>query len=229
MNFYSIWEAVLKDNIDDSTFIESFLKKTNSSRDVLLNGTEDEMLQIFNFLNKYDIDKMIDKIDSSYLSVIDPNMVIQFSSFEIGIKDVISILKQFGNLTFDEIGKYLLGERDLLAMKKYGENHSKLAQIFDLVELSNKKPITVSLTSLGRFCSMMDFRSEQRMLRILALRDPLIRNIIYRSKTGKCKYISETSCLSESTQIRRRSNVKTLIDFILTNSNYEYLLENIEW
>lgn len=229
MNFYSMWETILNENIDDKTFIESFLKRTNISRSVLLNGTEDEMLQIFNFLNKYDINRLIEKIDSSYLNSIDSNMVIQFSSFEIGIKDVTSVLYQYGDLTFDEIGKYLLGERDLLAMKKYGENHSKLALIFDLVKLSNKKPINVSLTSLGKFCSIIDYRSEQRLLKNLALRDPLIRNMIYRSKTGKCKYSSETSCLSETTQVRRRSNVKILIEFILTNSNYEYLLDNIEW
>ena len=56
-----------------------------------------------------------------------------------------------------------------------------------------------------------------------------MRNMIYRAKQGKCKYSAEVSCLSESTQVRRRSNVKQLLEYILTNTDYEDLLDNIQW
>ena len=230
MSFYKMWEQLLKENINDQSFIEAFLKKTDASREILINGCEDDLFHFINFLNGLKISKFIDVIDSSYLTSIEPNLVIQFSNFELGIHDVVRVIEeQKRSLTFDEIGMYLLGKRECVAMKKYGESHSKLAQLFDLVVLSSKRPVEVSITKFGAFSNILDERMKKKVFKLLALRDPLIRNVIYRAKQGLCKFVSEVSCLSETTIVRRRSNVKQMMNFILKDSDYEYLLDCIEW
>lgn len=230
MNFYELWEEFTKEGVNDISFIEAFLNKTKLSEDVFLFGDDDEMFQLCSFFSRYDINLLINNIDSKYLSIIEPSLVVQFSNFSFAVDRLINVLyEKDDSMNFDEIGLELLGERASVAMKKYGENHAKLANIFSLVTLSATKPTVVSLTNFGRFCVMLDARYKYKLLRILALREPLIKNIIYRAKQGLCKYKIEVACLSNSTMIRRRSNVKSLLEMVLTNTNYEYLLNNIEW
>lgn len=230
MYFYNLWNNIKNGGISDLSFIECFLKRNGLSENAFRNGSDDDLLALCNFMYSYDINMMIGAIDSSYLSSLTPDMIVQFSNFKCGIEDVPRIIfEQNRELKFDEIGELLLGKRDPGAMKKYGENHSKLAELFSLVELSDTKPTLVKNTNFGNFCVMIDERLKMKMFRILAMRDPLIKNLIFRAKNGHCSYKAEASCLSESTMIRRRSNVKTIFEFILKNTDFEYLIDVVEW
>ena len=44
-------------------------------------------------------------------------------------------------MTFDQIGKDLIGAKKEGACKKYGENHSKLAKELSIVNLINKESL----------------------------------------------------------------------------------------
>ena len=228
--FFETWELFEKNNLNSISFYNAFLNRHYISERELLDNNEECIIKICVFLRGMNINFLIDVLDESYISEIKAEDIIQFSSFKAGLEDVPLVLeKEDRDLSFDEVGLLLLGNREAGALKKYGENHSKLAEFFSLVKLSDDRLTKVKLTSLGLFFTKLDFRFKTKILRILALRNPLIKNLIIKAKFGIANYNNETSCLSTSTQIRRRSNVKTIVEFILKDSDYEDFLNNIVW
>ena len=226
MDFYKEWN---KDLLNQE-FISDFLNKKKYSEEVFLSGSDDEIVFAYNVLTKIGIESIINYIDEKEIKEIDPTMIFQFSNFEAGTKDICRILfSEKKALTFDEIGEKMLGERSKLAEKKYGENHSKLAGQLSLVTISVSRPFTVENSSLGNFCVSLDENCFLNFIKILALRNELVKNLIAKAKKGFVNYRDEVRCLSESTSIRRRSNVKFLMSFILKNTIFEKLLFNIIW
>ena len=101
--------------------------------------------------------------------------------------------------------------------------------MFSLVTLSTNRPTKVKITNFGEFSVPMDLNYKFKVLKMLAIRDGLIRNIINSAKKGIVYFSEETSCISESTRIRRKPNVKYVLEFILKGTKYEGLLNNIIW
>lgn len=229
MTFYDEWNEAITSKCDDISFIQLFLNKSKSSLETLLVGSSDDLYNACSFLYNYDLDMIIEKMPDEKNSIV-PNMVVQFSSFESGIIDVPRVLSiNSKSMIFEEIGENILGKRNELALKKYGENHAKLAELFSLVTLSTKRPTNVSITSFGEFSLPMDEKYKTKILRVLALRDPLVRNIINGAKKDVVYYSEETACLSDSTKIRRKPNVKYICELVLRDSKFNYLLNNIIW
>ena len=177
----------------------------------------------------YDLNKMINIIDESFYNVLTPAMVIQFSSFENGTTKLVELLynKEDG-MSYPDIGRSLAGSEELNAATKYGENHSKLARDFDLVNITDHKPTVVTITNFGKYFAFFDEKEKLKLLKILGLRDPLIQNLIIKAKQGIVYYTDECNCLSESTKIRRRSNVKKLLGLILEEVDTS-IMNNIIW
>ena len=115
------------------------------------------------------------------------------------------------------------------AQKKYGENQSKLAALMSLVELSNTRPIVVKETAWGSFLTRYDYSEKKDVLKKLLLRDPCVQNIICRAFSGSVQYDDVVSFLKKSTKIRRRTNVRYLVSFILQDTDREIALSNIDW
>lgn len=194
------------------------------------NGTDDELVQFCYLLKKLGISHFIDLINEELLVEITSSMIFQYSNFDAGTRKLIKLLYiEKKELTFDEIGRQLLGERSNFAEKKYGENHSKLAEAFSLVSISSRKPLYVKNTNFGNFCVSIDSDCLGEILKILVLRNELIQRLIIKSKKGLVYYTDEVSCISKSTQYRRRLNVKFLIDYILNGTFHEQLKNNIIW
>ena len=229
MSFYDDWAECLLNNDDDFDYLEAFLKKKDYTTRILRNGNNDQLAIFSKLLINYDFKKVIDILDESFYSELIPSKIIQFSNFENGTSKLVQLLynKEEG-LSYPEIGRQLVGSEELNAATKYGENHSKFAREFNLVEIGNSKPAMVKVTNFGKCFAFFDENDQKILLKIMGLRDPLIKNLIIKAKKGIVYYVEECNCLSESTKIRRRSNVKKLFEFIFEDENNS-IASNIMW
>ena len=72
-------------------------------------------------------------------------------------------------------------------------------------------------------------KDKKELFRRLFLRDRFIQFIVQKALSGQVKYVDTVKCLSLTTANRRRSNVKCVLEEILKNTDYEYVLDNIIW
>lgn len=177
------------------------------------------------------VDYLCKNYDVSYLESKD---VLQFSNFDDFSTNICRVIKKNGDSGFNvlEIGKYL--ENDGVSRKdgayiKYGENHAKTAKEIGLLfSISNK----YFLSCIGNIFNDLDDELRNKLMTRLFLRNKLIRRIIYRWKQdGYAVYFDEVSFLSNSTQVRRKSNVKKIIEYLSKSKEYNFceLLENTKF
>lgn len=228
MNFYNLWNETRLLNVPDDAFIKDFLSCSPSSTTSFLKGNHDDMVLLSKTLLNISIKEFVDYINTDYnYSVTD---IPQFSNFEHAILDVNIIISMCGPLDFTDLGKMIINAKLEGACKKYGENHSKTAAMFGLVDLNKTSRYLVSNTSFGQFSIALDKNDKKELLKRIALRNPFIKTIIYYAKKGNADYSELTaSLLSTSTSLRRKSNVKKIVTFILENTEVAYLLNNIIW
>ena len=169
------------------------------------------------------IDYIVENYDVSFLTY---SNIVQFSSFDNGTYRFCDVVKAAGNDGYKsaQIGELLLNDgvdRKRGALLKYGENHANLAVEYGLAhEMSN----TYFLTCLGYIINDLTPEEKDQLLFRLILRTKFIRRIIYRISTdGVASYKSEASILKESTLLRRRSNFKTEIKFLVEHSDEEVI------
>lgn len=216
MGFYEEWLMCIQNNTNDDYYINSFLYQSNSSVEQLEKSSKSEIEWIIEFLISYDKEKIIDKINYEHVKQIMPCDVAQFSNLEKSTLEITHILKYEENgLTFEELGYLLNSAPNKPAATKYGENQSKTAKIFSLVDFSTSRPIVVSNTSLGNVFPLLPEEKRNKLLSVLCLRDPVIKCFIAQAKLGNAIYNDITCCLSETTSIRRKSNINTLLSLAL--------------
>lgn len=97
-----------------------------------------------------------------------------------------------------------------------------------MVTITDSKPSIVKNTVFGECFAFLERDQQIKLLKVLGLRDPVIKNLIANSKKGIVYYMDECNCLSESTRIRRRSNVKKLFELIF-EGNTDSFINNIMW
>lgn len=114
------------------------------------------------------------------------------------------------------------------AQRKYGENHIKLAIQMGLLTTRPFK-----LTPLGKKYLTLNDEERKVINPKLYLRVPVVQKIILCAESGYTdgtKILLET--LKESTAIRRRSNIKTMLTRIidtLPSARQMKILENLRW
>ena len=181
MTFYQTWQETRKMNIDDRAFIVEFLKASQISREVFLNGSVEDNLHAIDFLESVNIDDIIGAIKEMGISELKASDVIQFSNYEHGVIGLGNVL--IGNeteSTFDEIGYRLISAKTELAKKKYGENHSKLALECDFVYLRKQGAYYVGLTNLGRVINNYDKKIILNVASKLLARNKFIISMIHQ-------------------------------------------------
>lgn len=148
---------------------------------------------------------------------LEPKDVIQFSNLNDCTTNICTKIKMNGDTGFNalEIGRMLEDdgvERKSGALVKYGENHAKTATELGLLQCLNNK---FFLSCFGYVFNELDEENQINFLIRLILRNKLVWRLIYKAITnGSSNYYSETGFLSESTQLRRKSNVKQLLNFL---------------
>ncbi len=226
MNFYEQWLETIRLNNDDKNYIMDFLSCSEKTTTPLINGNNKELIVACKLLIDKDIHDFIDCINNPVEFTSDD--IIQYSNFEHAIISVNAILL-FNNseLTYYDLGKELIHSNSKLACSKYGENHSKLAKEFNFVSFRKSKRVFIKNTALGKFNVALSYDDRIELIRRLGLRNKFIQTLIFYAKNSKISYYKlAKKVLSEKTIIRRKSNIKYLLELIIDDSE---LLNNIEW
>lgn len=168
-----------------------------------------------------------EKLSVSFLEF---NDIVQFSSLQDATKNITTVLNSKGDegYTFVDLGRLLLNdgkERNDAAYRKYGENHTKTAQEFGLTQVLYSKTY---LTCIGRILNLMPDNDQLKLLRRTILRNKYIKLMIKLSKSETLSLDSQMGLLSESTKVRRLSNVRKIWQFIVAESEeVAYLLSKV--
>lgn len=167
-----------------------------------------------------------DNMSISYLDYAD---VVQFSSIRDASLGICAKLRNTSDegLNFVEVGRLLLcneAEKKEGAYRKYGENHTKTACEFGLVQILYSKTY---MASLGMVYPDLSEEDQAKLLRRLILRNRYFSLIVKLSKDSAIALDSQMDFLSESTKIRRLSNVKKCWEILLAEAQNGTNLETM--
>lgn len=151
--------------------------------------------------------------------------VFQFSDFENATKNLCAKIKCTDNpgLNFVEVGKILLDDglvRKDDAFRKYGENHIKTAE---LIGLAFKCEGKYYLSPIGCVFNDLSETEKNKLLTRLILRNKLISQSLLIALNDVLYMQSFLYELSESTYIRRKPNIKHVIEILNSSSEYDFV------
>lgn len=231
MGFYTAWKNKIACGEDNYDFVCDFLRPSTDAVNALLQGSEEELNTAFEVIKATPLMRVLDCfVDITGNESLTPADIPCFSNLENGASRLNELL-EFSpeGATFAEIGYQLMNSVKPGAKVKYGENHSKLAAMMSLVDISNTRPVVVKPTLWGSFLTRYSFGEKSDVLKKLLLRDVCVKSMLSKAFMGPVNYIDVVSTLSPSTMIRRRTNVKKLLEFIMNDSEREIYLSNINW
>lgn len=159
--------------------------------------------------------------------------IFQFSSFEDATDNFCAKVREIDNpgLTHLQIGKLLQDDgidRKTGAYVKYGENHAKFAKQIGLAfELCK----SYYLSGIGYIYCDLPVNQKKELLYRLILRSNLVLNIYRTSLIGPVDLRQLLYMLADSTYLRRKSNIKKVINFLLSSNEIELLnfIEKIKY
>lgn len=150
--------------------------------------------------------------------------IVQFSKLDDATYNICCKMMRLNNpgMKFFEIGRLLLDdgiERGKDAYIKYGENHVKTAEILGLTfELCH----SYYLSGVGYIYSSLSEENQERLLVRLILRSKLIKRMYQASRNGRVNMREFLYMLSDSTYIRRRSNIKKVLNILYNSKEYDF-------
>ena len=176
----------------------------------------------------------VNYVKDNYLNdevILSSKDAIQFSSFVNTNKNILLKIKMKGDkgFQFKDIGKFLLDDnipRKDGAYTKYGENHAKTAEYFGL--LYNLKN-TYFLSCIGYVYNNLTEDDQTKLLTRLILRTNFLIKIVLILQKNNCNMREIFSMLSDSTYYRRKSNIKFIIKYLITNNIELIFLDNIQF
>lgn len=227
MTFFEKWGQ----NLENSSYIYSFLSNKENVRQCWIHGTNQQEKLVCDVLTHVNIARFINCICIYHpRKGFSKRDIPQFSRLDmagIRLPELLAFSEE--GLGFDDLGYQLIKSKGAVAQKKYGENHSKLAELMGLVTIERKSCSIVKLTSLGEYLISCSIPQKEAIWRRMLLRNPYLQYLLGRACKGRISYAESVACLAPSTQGRRRSNVHLLVEFILKGSAKEFMLENIDW
>lgn len=150
--------------------------------------------------------------------------VFQFSDLSDATIVICEKIKAHNNpgVRYIDVGKILLDDGKVRkdgAYTKYGENHVKTAEAMGLFfELSR----TYFLSCLGYvYCDLSD-DDRQKLLTRLLLRNRLIIRMMQASGNGNVNAREFLYMLSDSTYLRRKSNIKAVLNILGSSDEYDF-------
>lgn len=231
ISFYENWNRDLHMGHDINKYIVDFLLKIEESQIIFTSNDINDITLFYSIISSVPISVWFQNLlkirkEKEYTSYDIPC----FSNFEAGIIRLPEILEFHPEgLSYEEIGYELMKSETILGKEKYGENHSKLAASAKLVTITKSKPYIAKLTMIGHFLTGLKLEEKQSFIKVMFLLDPYYSYFIQQILQTKINYSDTVSFLSESTQKRRRSNVKTVIKFILSGTEHDTKILNINW
>ena len=164
---------------------------------------------------------------------ITPKDVFQFSTLEAGTDHVCQALSSAGNpgVTFIEAGKLMLNDGSLrkdTAYIKYGENHLKTAEGLGLLyELTR----TYFVSCIGEIYLTLSEADKKKLIIRLFLRNKLLSRLVKAASKGKVNAMQFLYMLSDSTYVRRKSNLKGILRYLSESTEYDFapIIQNISF
>lgn len=229
MTFYGKWLKAMDDKEVEGPFLQRYLDYSPESTQVLLSGDKADVVEAIKTLLSVPVSKLIDTIDHPYpLSSKD---IFQYSKLYDATETLCNLLEyEHFSLSYEEAGKELTHAQQQYACIKYGENHAKTASMLSLVVIAkepNRKCNMVRISPLGSVYTMLSSEDKNELLRRLAIRNPLMKTLIYNAKIGNASYKEAvSSVLTGQTIIRRKHNNEILMNIVLGD---EPISERIRW
>ena len=147
-----------------------------------------------------------------------PSNIPQFSNLTDAYVETPKILGLSGqSMSYDELGTYLDNgkEKKEVAQRKYGENHSKMAALLDLVVITApNNSYRVSLSVFGMAFNKRNDNEKKNLVARLLLRVPIIQKMLIDALTSEVDIEDMLSCLAGQTKKRRKPNIASLLQFI---------------
>ena len=171
------------------------------------------------------IEKMLEHVfNVSTTEAISARDVLQFSDFTDGTEKICKKIISVDNpgLTYLEAGKLLFDDgvvRTDTAYNKYGENHLKLSAALGLTyELTH----VYFVSCIGYAYVEMNETDKQRLTVRLLIRNKLISRLLKASNIATVDMRQFLYMLSDSTYIRRRSNIKYVLNLLSASDEYDF-------
>ncbi len=212
------------DSIVNEFFEKNYEKKIN--KNILFYKFPEE--KVFTYVKS-----VINEPVSNYISFISlannkdqvyPEDIFQFSSFKDATINLCLKIKDKDNpgLSYLEIGKLLQDdgkERLNTAYIKYGENHAKFADALGIVF---RVYSSCYLSGIGYIYTKLSSADQEKLLTRLIIRTKLIMKLYQTSQNDIVNLRDFLSVLSESTYIRRRSNIKKVLCILYNSTEYDF-------
>lgn len=211
------WNSVVGNKDSERALLKVYFSHLDNS--ILNDSYKSEIL--IKILKKYKCSEILDVIKVGFKPhLVEKKDISQFSDFKDAYYSVPFKLSNCGlkDVDYASMGYMLRSEaRKEVADKKYGENHMKTAAQLGLCSFEKCRANSNSLGSL--FVKLSD-AEQKALLPKLCLYIPYIQNY-YMSGGGEQSLEELLKILSDSTRIRRRPNVKTIIETINSSIDYE--------
>ena len=187
------------------------------------NWSKDAVSYIHSLIN-IPIESIIVHIASLKRQPIFASDVFQFSDFEHATTKLCSQINCTENagLNFIDIGK-LLYDDDILrndaAVRKYGENHIKMAEAIGLAFKNDK---AYYLSPLGCVFNELTETDKNKLIVRLILRNKLISQSLLAAQQDVVNMEAFLYDLAKSTYERRKPNIKFVIDILSNSQEYDF-------
>ncbi len=179
------------------------------------------------------VDEILALVDSKIVAPqLDPERVPQFGKVEtIASVPTVFLEKKTLEISFSQLGFELKKDpnSNRSANYKFGENHGKAAAFLGLAVCEGDHVFRSALSYA--FSLIHDEETKKNILMKLCFRVPSVQLLLNQAKTQKVNGYDHLSLLSETTQIRRSSSIRTLLKQLrtLNDDGLKSRLDNIVW
>lgn len=225
----AVWEQFESGALGISATLEKYFSKQLDimcaqqliDKNRLGGGVVERLFDILREASLGEVYRAVQEIEDAEL--ISAANVPQFSRLEPAYKvpEILCALDE--RQTFEQLGVYLdyIPGKKETANKKYGENHAKLATLFDLAEIVPPSPLRVTVTPFGALFTQLSQNEQEELAARLAFRIPVIRQVLVDAATHEVPVTDYLKPFSESTKKRRLPNIRVILELISSHASSE--------
>lgn len=206
----AFWTNLIGNAVNERVLLKAFYTHT----DTCILEDEVKSALLIEVLKKYKCSEILRIIEDGFVPFeVGKKDISQFSDFKDAYYRVPYLLQHCGKSDVDYLSMgYMLREnkRKDIADKKYGENHIKTAAQLGLCRFEKCR---ANSNALGGLFIKLSEAERRNVLPKLCLYIPYIQNYYMSGATDEARD-KMLSILSNTTQIRRRPNVNTIIQII---------------
>lgn len=211
------WDNVLGNSVNERVLLKAFY--THADENLLEDEKKSAIL--LEVLKKYKCSEILDIIKDGFVPAkVEKKDISQFSDFKDVYYTIPYLLHNCGikDVDYSKMGFLMRDEkRKEVADKKYGENHMKTAAQMGLCRFGKCR---ANENALGANFIKLKESERNNIVPKLCLYIPYIQNYFMAGATDEVRD-EMLGILSKTTQVRRRSNVNTIIQSVKDSIEYE--------